>query len=77
LRNGRRTEAQSLVRSIEAAFTGASPRPEVHELPIDALLDLARGERASGDAGEAVRLGEVAAAWLVGRPHRRANETVA
>ena len=61
------------VDELAGAFEERSPRPEVHELPIDVLLDLARASKSEERAtvvAQAVRL-------LAGRPHPRSSEIAA
>ena len=66
--------AVAFFAQIEGAFRDASPLPEVHELPVDAAVELASACVASGETNASARAIAAASAWLRGRPHRRAGE---
>lgn len=57
---------------LRAAFDAASPLPELHELPIAALVALLRACEQRGEHARASSIRETALHWLKGRPHRLA-----
>ena len=65
--------ALALSSELRAAFDHASPLPELHELPIAAMIELARACESRGDHGASATTREVALGWLKGRPHRLAH----
>lgn len=71
VREGRAAERRTaeLATTIRAAFDGASPLPELYELPLQALADLADACAAAGDDERAAHLRDAARGWLRGRPH--------
>ena len=66
--------ALELALPIRAAFDRASPLPELHELPIAAMVALVRACEGRGEVERAAAARDAARGWLRGRPHRLAGQ---
>jgi tetratricopeptide (TPR) repeat protein len=66
--------ALPLLDVIRRSFDEARPLPELHELPVAAMVHLARACDERGERERAASVREAARGWLKGRPHRLAHE---
>ena len=66
--------ALELALPIRAAFDRASPLPELHELPIAAMVALVRACEGRGEVERAAATRDAARAWLKSRPHRLSGQ---